>query len=68
MSIERNVKFLLSVLGVVFVIFGFVVVLYYVPQSTGFSSESRLLSDLKFIGFGIAIELLGLALIILGRK
>lgn len=65
-----QIRYILLALGVVFLVFGLFIVLNYtfrmnVDRDWGIS---MLTYDLGFIGMGIAIELLGLGLVMLGRK
>ena len=68
MSSGRAEKTLLEALlldlGVGLLLLGLVFVLFCAPPST-FSSETRLLQDLKFVGAGIGFELAGLGFMIL---
>lgn len=67
MSNERPVS-ALTVFGLVFMVFGFLIVLFFAFAGTPYSIESSLLFSLKTVCLGIALELLGLGLIIVGRK
>jgi len=67
MSADKPRVFLRAV-GLAVLIWGLIIVIYYVPQATAYSSESHLLYNLSFMCLGIAFELLGLGLLILGRK
>jgi len=72
MSMTQNstsaFRLLVVALGVAFLVFGLIVVISYVPRSSVEWSETGLLTNLAFIGFGLAVELLGLGLIMLGKK
>ena len=68
-SIDMNAgrsKGPLSYIGLVFLIFGLIVALYYIPQATQYSTN--LLDTLRFVCLGIAIEIFGLGLVIFDRK
>jgi hypothetical protein len=67
MNIGRN-KGLLHYIGLVFLILGLIVALYYIPQATQYSTDSNLLDTLRFICLGIALEIFGLGLVIVDRK
>jgi len=65
----NTMKFVLLVLGMVFLVFGFLVSANYAFRlnSDRDWGQSQILCDLGFIGLGIASELLGLGLILLGK-
>jgi hypothetical protein len=67
MNVGRG-KGLLSYIGLVFLILGLLVALYYVPQATQYSTDSHLLDTLRFVCLGIALEIFGLGLVVLDRK
>jgi len=59
---------LIVALGFALLGFGLIVVIYYIPRSSIELSEISLLRNLAFIGLGLALELMGLGLVVLGRK
>jgi len=69
-SFERQIKYVLLGLGVAFLVWGLFIVVRYAFQMNSDRDwgESRLLYDLGFIIMGVAFELLGLGLIVLGKK
>jgi len=58
----------LTVFGLVLMMLGFLVALFSAFAGTAYSIDSYLLFSLKTVALGIALELLGLGLIIAGRK
>jgi hypothetical protein len=67
MSMARS-KGPLRYIGLVFLILGLIVALYYIPQATQYSTDSHLLDTLRYVCLGIAIEIFGLGLVIADRK
>jgi hypothetical protein len=67
MSTDRK-RGLLSYLGLVFLILGLAVALYYIPQATQFSTESLILDTLRYVCLGIVLELFGIGLMVFDRK
>jgi hypothetical protein len=67
MNMSRN-KGLLHYAGLVFMILGLMVALYYVPQASQYSTDSHLLDTLRLASLGIALEIFGLGLVIADRK
>jgi hypothetical protein len=67
MNVGRS-KGLLSYIGLVFLILGLMVALYYIPQATQYSTDSHLLDSLRFVCLGIALEIFGLGLVMVDRK
>jgi len=67
MNMSRK-KDLLRYIGVGFLILGLIVVLYYIPQATQYSTDSHLLDTLRYMCLGIALEIFGLGLVIADRK
>ncbi len=69
-SLERKIRYCLLALGVAFLVWGVFIAVEYTfrMNSDRGWGEGLLLYDLGFIGLGVAIELLGLGLIVLGRK
>jgi hypothetical protein len=59
---------LLRYVGLVFLILGLIVALYYVPQATQYSTDSHLLDTLRYVCLGIALEIFGLGLVIVDKK
>ncbi len=55
-------------IGFVFLTLGFVIAAYYIFQATAYSSSDHLLDTLRYMCLGIAFELFGLGLMIVGRK
>jgi hypothetical protein len=69
MDMGRNKGLLpLHYVGLLFLILGLVVSLYYIPQATESSTDSHLLDTLRYICLGISLELFGLGLMIFDRK
>lgn len=70
MSFSKQIKYLLLALGISFLVFGlFISVNYAFRMNNDINwSEKYLLYDLGFMLFGVAFELLGLGLIVLGKK
>jgi hypothetical protein len=63
-----TMKFALLVLGMVFLVFGFFVSANYAFRlNSEMNYQNIILIDLGFIGLGLASELLGLGLILLGN-
>jgi hypothetical protein len=58
----------LRYVGLVFLILGLIVALYYVPQATQYSTDSHLLDTLRYVCLGIALEIFGLGLVIVDKK
>jgi hypothetical protein len=67
MNMGRN-RGLLRYVGLVFLILGLIVALYYVPQATQSSTDGHLLDTLRYVCLGIALEIFGLGLVIVDRK
>jgi hypothetical protein len=67
MNMGRN-RGLLRYVGLVFLILGLMVALYYVPQATQHSTDSHLLDTLRYVCLGIALEIFGLGLVIVDEK
>jgi hypothetical protein len=67
MNMGRN-KDLLRYIGLVFLILGLIVALYYIPKATQYSTDSYLLDTLRYVCLGIALEIFGLGLVIVDRK
>jgi len=67
MNMGRN-RGLLRYVGLVFLILGLIVALYYVPQATQYSTDSHLLDTLRYVCLGIALEIFGLGLVIVDKK
>jgi len=67
MNTSRN-KGLLLYFGLVFLILGLIIVLWFISQATQYSTDSHLLDTLRYICLGIALELFGLGLVIVNRK
>jgi hypothetical protein len=65
----NTVKSVLLVLSMVLLVFGFFISANYAFRLNGDRDwgESQILYDLGFIGLGLAFELLGLGLILLGN-
>jgi len=61
-------KGLLGYIGLVFLILGLIVALYYIPQATQYSTDSHLLDTLRYVYLGIALEIFGVGLVIVDRK
>jgi hypothetical protein len=59
---------LLRGMGFVFLILGLVIAVYYILQATAYSSNGHLLDTLRYMCLGMAFELFGLGLMIVGRK
>jgi len=55
-------------IGFVFLTLGLVIAVYYIFQATVYSSSDHLLDTLRYMCLGIAFELFGLGLMIVGRK
>lgn len=70
MSFSKQIKNLLLALGISFLVFGlFISVNYAFRMNYDINwGEKYLLYDLGFMVFGVAFELLGLGLIVLGKK
>jgi branched-subunit amino acid permease len=70
MSAESSVKYLLLAIGIAILVFGFFVAANYVfrMNSDRDWGTNVLLYDLGFVAFGVSLELLGLGLIVLGKK
>jgi hypothetical protein len=64
---DRN-RDLLRGIGSVFLILGLIIVLFYIPQATQYSTDSHLLDTLRYICLGIALELFGIGIITVARK
>jgi hypothetical protein len=67
MHVDRK-KGPLRYIGLVFLILGLIVALYYVPQATQYSTDSHLLDTLRYVCLGIALEIFGLGLVIVDKK
>jgi hypothetical protein len=67
MNVGRN-KGLLRYIGLVFLILGLIVALYYIPQATQYSTDSHLLDTLRYVCLGIALEIFGLGLVLVDRR
>jgi len=67
MNMGRN-RGLLRYVGLVFLILGLIVALYYVPQATQYSTDSHLLDTLRYVCLGIALEIFGLGLVMVDKK
>jgi hypothetical protein len=67
MNMGRN-RGLLRYVGLVFLVLGLIVALYYVPQATQYSTDSHLLDTLRYVCLGIALEIFGLGLVIVDKK
>lgn len=67
MSVDRK-KGLLRYIGLVFLILGLIVALYYIPQATQYSTDWLLLDTLRYVCLGIALEIFGLGLVIFDKK
>ena len=70
MSFERQIKYALLALGVAFLVWGLVIAVIYAFQMNSDREwgERYLLYDLGFIVMGVAFELSGLGLVVLGKK
>jgi hypothetical protein len=66
-NMDRN-RDLLRGIGSVFLILGLIIVLFYIPQATQYSTDSHLLDTLRYICLGIALELFGIGIITVARK
>jgi hypothetical protein len=55
-------------IGFLFLILGLVIAAYYIFQATAYSSDGHLLDTLRYMCLGIAFELFGLGLMMVGRK
>jgi hypothetical protein len=58
----------LTVFGLVLMVLGFLVAFFFAFVGSAYSIDSYLLFSLKTMVLGIALELLGLGLVIAGRK
>jgi hypothetical protein len=67
MNVGRN-KGPLRYIGLVFLILGLIVALYYIPQATQYSTDSHLLDTLRYVCLGIALEIFGLGLVLVDRR
>lgn len=67
MNVDRK-NGLLRYIGLVFLILGLIVALYYILQATRYSTDSLLLDTLRYVCLGIALEIFGLGLVVFDKK